>query len=118
MRARRFGVHLSRCDRPILITLSHQVVHFGVTNNILFRNILNVDTLALFFVDLQVVLHRIQQIFDALVVDLTHGHFDCELDILARVFDATENGANHARDNSLLLNIINVGTLHSMRFTR
>ena len=65
--------------------------------------------------DPQIIFGWVDQIPDLLVVYFHHAYMYTEHDILACIFDIGEDGADHSRNDTLQLDILDVGALHCMR---
>ena len=114
VRTRRLIVHVGRTDGPVLITLEKELVDLALVSDIDFRDILNVDTLALELADLQVLGRRIDQILDSLHVDLNHRYFHLVLHLWRSIHDLLEDVADHPRDHASLRLIRDIGSKHGV----
>ena len=114
----RLCIHVGGGCRAVFVSEAHQVVNLVFRLDVLLVDVLQVDALALLFVDSQVVFRRINQILDALVVNLDHADVDAEHNVGAGVLDLREDGAHHAGDDSLQLDVLDVGALHRVRLAR
>ena len=108
MRSTRLTVHVRRCDGAIIVAVSHDLVDLVLAVDVILCHILQVNALACLLVDSQVVLCWVKQVLNALVVNLDHANGDVEDYILGGIFNAGKDGSDHARDDSLHLDILNV----------
>ena len=114
----RLIVHLGGGHSPIFITDFHDVIHLLLGAYISFCDVVDEDALHLVCFYVEVDFSRVQQVFYAFHVNLSHGHFYRELDVFGRIVDSVEYGSHHSRDDALHLIIINVGPLHGEGFSR
>ena len=118
MGATRLCVHVRRTDGSILVSETHQVVDLLLTFDVNLTHILQVDTFPSLLVDSQVVLTWVDQVLDALVVNFDHTDVYREHDVLRSILNFREDSAHHPWDDSLQLDVFNVGTLHRMSLAR
>ena len=81
----------------------------------LLREILDVHSMQLVLSHLEIVLAWIKEIFYFLFVNLDHGHLDGELDVGAGALYSAEDGAALARDDALILDIVDFWTKNRVR---
>ena len=112
MRAARLGVHVRRADGTVGVSQAHQVVDLLLALDVNLAHVLQIYALARLLVDSHVVLGGVDQVLDALVIDLDHADVHAEHDVLGRVLDSREDRADHAWNDSLQLDVLDVRALH------
>jgi len=118
MRSGRFSIHLGGSNGPIGRAHSHHIIDLLLRANVGLSDIAHIYALALFLVDFQVVLRSIQQVPDLFHVDFDHGNLHIEYYFLAGGLDPRENSPDHARNDTLQLQVLDVWTLHRVGLTR
>lgn len=118
MRTGRASIHVCCANRSVLTSLDQALVNLGLLANVNLSDILDVDALAPFLTDLQILRRRIDQIMDLFHVDLDHGDFYLEFHFLTRVTNLLENVADHAWNHTSLGLICDVRTQHGVRLAR
>ena len=118
MRSGRLSIHLGGSYGPIRSAHSHHLIDLLLGANVGLSDITHIDALALFLVDLKVVLGSIQEVPDFLHVDFDHGNLHIEYYFLAGSLDPRENSPDHARNDALQLQILDVRALHRVGLPR
>mmetsp|Transcript_22786 Transcript_22786/g.77556 ORF Transcript_22786/g.77556 Transcript_22786/m.77556 type:complete len:310 (-) Transcript_22786:98-1027(-) len=108
-------VHVRDRHGAVEVTRPHGIEDLLLAPDIGLGDLSNEDTSGLVLMHFQVVLFRVQQVADALVVDLDDGYLDKEFDVLVRVVDAIKDGPHHAGDHALVHLVLNVRALHRVR---
>ena len=62
--------------------------------------------------DPQVVILRVEQVFDLFHVNLDHGYFDRKLDCFASCLDSVEHRPHHSGNDTLHFDVIDPRPLH------
>ena len=66
----------------------------------------------------QVILTRVDQVLNALVVDFDHADVHRKHDIFTSGLDASKESADHARNDALLFDVFNIRACHSVSLAR
>ena len=72
MRPRAPVVHFRGRSGSVVIAKFHERVNFCIVTTVSFGDILDIHALSFFFTDLEIVVSRLKQVLDALIVDFTH----------------------------------------------
>ena len=118
MRPRRFSVHICASHWSVAITDFHQWVHLILVLALLLRQILNIYASSLIFPYFEVVLCWLKKIFNFLVIYFAHWDLNGILHFFWCVFNPIIDGSNHPGNDTLVLYVIRMRTLHRMGLTR
>jgi hypothetical protein len=113
-------IHVRRGRASVAKSALHQLNHIARTVHVNLRTFLHVKAACLVVTQPQIFTRTIQEVVDALLIDLNAVHLQYQLDVLVglHLFNAIEEVSDQARTQTLVRRIFNRGALHGVGLAR